>query len=198
LNGLRLARATKGFTVSELSRRSGLGRDTIGKIERGLHAPQPKTLHKLAVALEMNPVELAEMMAQGDAAPKDQAPPEPMSLPWALNSPDEDFYPAVDGAPVEARRKLADELYRRLLRVNALARDARRGGRHDEREFLIRNLRWLDARFGHAFIAALAEHRDEGGEWPSLFEAVRNASEEIGEEIGEADELAHGRDATSR
>src|SRR5215211_3382706 len=51
LRALRIARAEAGMTAGELAARSGVGRNTISRIERGLVEPQAATLHKLAEAL---------------------------------------------------------------------------------------------------------------------------------------------------
>lgn len=44
---------SKGWNQSELARASGLGRDAVSTYIRGVSFPEPKNLHKLAKALDM-------------------------------------------------------------------------------------------------------------------------------------------------
>jgi transcriptional regulator with XRE-family HTH domain len=50
------------MTAGELAARSGVGRNTISRIERGLVEPQAATLHKLAEALGMS---VADLVGEG-------------------------------------------------------------------------------------------------------------------------------------
>ncbi len=45
---LREHRRQRGWSQKDLSEKAGVGQDTISKIERGSHQPQPSTLRKLA------------------------------------------------------------------------------------------------------------------------------------------------------
>jgi transcriptional regulator with XRE-family HTH domain len=58
LRALRLARAEVGMTAGELAAKSGVARNTISRIERGVVEPQAATLHKLAEALGVSVADL--------------------------------------------------------------------------------------------------------------------------------------------
>jgi transcriptional regulator with XRE-family HTH domain len=62
LRALRIARTEAGMTAGELAARSGVGRNTISRIERGVVEPQAATLHKLAEALD---VSVAYLLGEG-------------------------------------------------------------------------------------------------------------------------------------
>lgn len=51
---LKQLRESKNMTLEELSKKSGVGRGTIGDIETGKNKSTVKTLGKLAAALELN------------------------------------------------------------------------------------------------------------------------------------------------
>ena len=48
---LRELRTERGLSVPELAALVGMSRGTLGKLERGLHAPRPETVAALATAL---------------------------------------------------------------------------------------------------------------------------------------------------
>jgi transcriptional regulator with XRE-family HTH domain len=52
---VKLVRQFKGFSESELARRSGVTLETISRLEHGKHKPQRRTVMKLADALEVQP-----------------------------------------------------------------------------------------------------------------------------------------------
>jgi transcriptional regulator with XRE-family HTH domain len=58
LRALRIARAEAGMTAGELAAKSGVARNTISRIERGVVEPQAATLHKLAEALGLSVADL--------------------------------------------------------------------------------------------------------------------------------------------
>jgi transcriptional regulator with XRE-family HTH domain len=58
LNGLRLERVAKGLTQEELAENSGVGRDTIQKLETGKRPARLATVKKLADALGVEIEEL--------------------------------------------------------------------------------------------------------------------------------------------
>ena len=60
LVGLRVARAKRGYTLAELSERSGVDRCLIGQYENGYRKPQATTLKRLAEALNCEVAELIE------------------------------------------------------------------------------------------------------------------------------------------
>lgn len=60
LPGLRPARQRLGLTQRQLASRAGMGQGTITKLERLERGAYPKSLQKLAVALEVSPAELIE------------------------------------------------------------------------------------------------------------------------------------------
>lgn len=55
---LRVLRAQAGLTLRELEERSGISKDAISEIERGLRNPRTSTLVKLADGLGVDPQEL--------------------------------------------------------------------------------------------------------------------------------------------
>lgn len=57
---LRLMRARRGYTLSELAERSGVTRGMISQYERGYYKPHAVTLAKLAKALECDVAEIVE------------------------------------------------------------------------------------------------------------------------------------------
>jgi transcriptional regulator with XRE-family HTH domain len=73
LRALKLARTDAGLTITELSRRAGVARDTVSNVEKGGHAPNAATLHKIARALGKQPSEL--LAEEERLAPKAEAPP---------------------------------------------------------------------------------------------------------------------------
>jgi transcriptional regulator with XRE-family HTH domain len=67
---LRLARVEAGLTVRQAAEASGRSKDSISKIERGLQAPTPLTVGKLARAYGVSPVEfLADIPRKKAPAP---------------------------------------------------------------------------------------------------------------------------------
>ena len=48
---VRYWRTRRALTQGQLAGAAGLTLSTITRIERGLHRPQPTTIHKLAIAL---------------------------------------------------------------------------------------------------------------------------------------------------
>jgi transcriptional regulator with XRE-family HTH domain len=70
---LRLARIEKEMTLREVEEMTGLSKDTISRVERGLREPLPLTVAKLARAYG----HAAEDFLEGLSTPKVQAPPSP-------------------------------------------------------------------------------------------------------------------------
>jgi transcriptional regulator with XRE-family HTH domain len=68
LRTLRIARAEAGMTAGELAAKSGVARNTISRIERGVVEPQAGTLQKLAEALGVSVADLPGRI--GDAPSK--------------------------------------------------------------------------------------------------------------------------------
>lgn len=81
LKALRIARAEAGLNIGELARKSGVGRDTVSRIEHGKTEPQGTTLHKLATALGTTVEELYAMEER--LSPLVVA--EPRRLAWVLD-----------------------------------------------------------------------------------------------------------------
>jgi transcriptional regulator with XRE-family HTH domain len=52
-----------GMSQEELSLRAGLSHHTVFKVENGLSTPQAATLHKLATALNTDPIKLWELVS---------------------------------------------------------------------------------------------------------------------------------------
>jgi transcriptional regulator with XRE-family HTH domain len=55
---LRRLRRERAFSQRELSRMTGIAFDTISRLETGKQRAQPRTIHKLAEALGVEPREL--------------------------------------------------------------------------------------------------------------------------------------------
>jgi transcriptional regulator with XRE-family HTH domain len=62
-------RLANTMTVRDLAARSGVNHSAISEIERGLRAPHPTTIRKLAEALGIAPADLLEDVETGKAAP---------------------------------------------------------------------------------------------------------------------------------
>ena len=52
---LRYLRQQAALSQEDLAKRSGLGRDTVSKLETGQRRAHPSTVHKLAAGLEVEP-----------------------------------------------------------------------------------------------------------------------------------------------
>ncbi len=57
---LRDLRQRKVLSMRELGERSGVSYNTVYRLEKGLTAAHPRTLRKLAAALEVEPSELVK------------------------------------------------------------------------------------------------------------------------------------------
>jgi transcriptional regulator with XRE-family HTH domain len=55
---LRRIRRTRAFSQRDLSRMTGIAHDTISQLETGKREAQPRTIRKLAEALDVEPHEL--------------------------------------------------------------------------------------------------------------------------------------------
>jgi transcriptional regulator with XRE-family HTH domain len=64
---LRELRRRRVLTLEELAQKAGVGRNTIWRLEHGVMGAQPRTIRKLAKALDVEPEELVRMEA-GDAS----------------------------------------------------------------------------------------------------------------------------------
>ena len=65
MNALKAARTRSGLTLRELAEKSGVGKDTISRLENYQGTPQAQTLRKLADALEVPIAELSEDLTRG-------------------------------------------------------------------------------------------------------------------------------------
>ena len=65
MNALKAARGRSGLTLRELAEKSGVGKDTISRLENYQGTPQAQTLRKLADALEVPIAELSENLTRG-------------------------------------------------------------------------------------------------------------------------------------
>ena len=63
---LRELRRRRVLTMEELAEKAGVGRNTIWRLEHGVMGAQPRTIRKLAKALDVEPEELVKMEG-GDA-----------------------------------------------------------------------------------------------------------------------------------
>jgi transcriptional regulator with XRE-family HTH domain len=57
---LRELRRRRVLTLEELAEKAGVGRNTVWRLEHGLMGAQPRTIRKLAKALEVEPEELVK------------------------------------------------------------------------------------------------------------------------------------------
>jgi transcriptional regulator with XRE-family HTH domain len=57
---LRELRRRRVLTLEELAERAGVGRNTIWRLEHGVMGAQPRTIRKLAKALNVEPEELVK------------------------------------------------------------------------------------------------------------------------------------------
>ena len=69
---IRETRAERGWTVRRLAEESGVDKNTVSDVERGVRNPNPITMHKLAEALGVEVVDLF---------PKAQQAPQPLEQP---------------------------------------------------------------------------------------------------------------------
>ena len=60
LSRLRRRRLEKGWSLSDLARQSGLSRQTLSFLERGVREPRPSNIRALADALGCDPRDLME------------------------------------------------------------------------------------------------------------------------------------------
>ena len=66
---LRVLRAQRGWTLRQLEERSGVSKDAISEIERGLRTPRISTLLSLAQGLGIDPQELLQEVVQTPQEP---------------------------------------------------------------------------------------------------------------------------------
>jgi len=57
---LRELRRRRVLTLEELAEKAGVGRNTIWRLEHGVMGAQPRTIRKLAKALNVDPEELVK------------------------------------------------------------------------------------------------------------------------------------------
>jgi len=57
---LRELRRRRVLTLEELADKAGVGRNTIWRLEHGVMGAQPRTIRKLAKALDVEPEELVK------------------------------------------------------------------------------------------------------------------------------------------
>ena len=57
---LRELRRRRVLTLEELAEKAGVGRNTIWRLEHGVMVAQPRTIRKLAKALNVEPEELVK------------------------------------------------------------------------------------------------------------------------------------------
>ncbi len=61
---VRQLREERGWSQELLARRLGVGQGTVSNWERGLKAPQPRTLSRLAELFDVSPEEIVVEQAQ--------------------------------------------------------------------------------------------------------------------------------------
>jgi transcriptional regulator with XRE-family HTH domain len=57
---LRELRRRRVLTLEELAQKAGVGRNTVWRLEHGMMGAQPRTIRKLAKALDVEPEELVK------------------------------------------------------------------------------------------------------------------------------------------
>jgi transcriptional regulator with XRE-family HTH domain len=57
---LRELRRRRVLTLEELAQKAGVGRNTVWRLEHGMMGAQPRTIRKLARALDVDPEELVK------------------------------------------------------------------------------------------------------------------------------------------
>jgi transcriptional regulator with XRE-family HTH domain len=57
---LRELRRRRVLTLEELAEKAGVGRNTVWRLEHGVMGAQPRTIRKLAKALDVEPEELVK------------------------------------------------------------------------------------------------------------------------------------------
>ena len=57
---LKELRRRRVLTLEELAQKAGVGRNTVWRLEHGLMGAQPRTIRKLAKALDVEPEELVK------------------------------------------------------------------------------------------------------------------------------------------
>jgi transcriptional regulator with XRE-family HTH domain len=57
---LRELRRRRVLTLEELAKKAGVGRNTIWRLEHGVMGAQPRTIRKLAKALDVEPEDLVK------------------------------------------------------------------------------------------------------------------------------------------
>ncbi len=57
---LRELRRRRVLTLEELANKAGVGRNTVWRLEHGMMGAQPRTIRKLAKALDVEPEELVK------------------------------------------------------------------------------------------------------------------------------------------
>ena len=65
MNALKAARTKAGLTIRELAEKSGVGKDTISRLENYQSTPQAQTLKRLADALGVSATEIGEDLMSG-------------------------------------------------------------------------------------------------------------------------------------
>ena len=62
---LRQLRRRRVLTLEELAQKADVGRNTIWRLEHGVMGAQPRTIRKLAKALDVEPVDLVAEAGNG-------------------------------------------------------------------------------------------------------------------------------------
>lgn len=100
---VRQLREGHGWSQEQLAAQSDLNRSYVGEIERGQVAPSLVTLHKLAQALQLAPMDLLahadRIRLQRDAQRQQLQACVPTPQPTALHAPRVPFAPCVPPAP---------------------------------------------------------------------------------------------------
>lgn len=61
---IKSARESQGWTITELARRAEVDQALVSRIESGQRTGSPATLHRLALALDLDPAEVLAAAAQ--------------------------------------------------------------------------------------------------------------------------------------
>ena len=160
------ARTRQGLTLREAAARTGVAKETISELERGLRRPHPPTLYKIAQGYGTSVDEfLVAPSEEPVLAGKAEAPQESGLEGWIEKALEEDdFVQKFERA--KASEELAEELQRAKLnaseaqreRVKALKKDRAPQGDVVKAE---RDLRMLQAQFTAAMSLATARLRGQ-------------------------------------
>jgi transcriptional regulator with XRE-family HTH domain len=185
---LRELRAERRLSLREVEERGGPNKDTMSLIERGVHRPHPRTLGRIAQALDMS---VAELRSELEAAehPLVEAPP---SLQLPLNGFEDERLTSWRAAVDNARRLRETgwgQMWKALSGWGASKKCgepyATRRKYLDEMGKLLQEVYDMEATLGQAFLDASLMQGDSEASGPrSLLEESGMTRQFYGELLG--------------